>query len=268
VGVVIGGDHIWNSDKSSMADSAENARALQDYWTDLQNIVQAKLGQITDSICCDIARKILNECFRESHFPKASLLWWFERSVMEMRDRVFSHSHVEGQRHHLLLTPLSIQGIHDAVINSGHAARIALCSDSERSAEVKQHAAAFLRRQRDVDKPTSSSKVALEAILDMSEEAFMELFKERVHILLQAAAVVLCFLRIDMPGVKRCVLPSFHDFLVRYTDVTIRDGSKMLATCSVVEKQTLYFTCNMMRIAALFIPAQRGKGKHKIGSNF
>jgi hypothetical protein len=244
-----------------MTSTADQAQSLQEYWMRLRDVVRAQnSGVITDAICNEITRKILTECFRDSNsIERPILLWWFERSVLEIRNRIFAHSYLPQHTHFQMLTPLTIQGINQIVINCGLSVRTQLCSDSKNAIQVKQHAAAYLSRQNDASQTDSTSYQAFQTISRMEPDAIGKLLDKKPHILLQAAAVMMCFLRDDMPGISRCLLPTQQSFEDRYANVIIRDNSRLLE-CFAHEKRNLYFTCNLMRIAYQFIPAQRGKG--------
>jgi hypothetical protein len=244
---------------------ADQAQTLQEYWTKLRDVVQVQnSGVITDAICMELARKILSDCFRDSSIERSILLWWFERSVLEIRNRIFAHSYQPQHAHLQMLTPLTIQGINQIVINCGLSVRTQLCSDSKNATQVKHHAITYLSRQNDAGQPGSASQQALQAVSRMEPDAIGKLLDKKPHIYLQAAAVMMCFLRDDMPGISRCLLPTQQSFEDRYANVIIRDNSRLL-DCFPHEKRNLYFTCNLMRIAYQFIPAQRGKGLYVYG---
>jgi hypothetical protein len=71
---------------------------------------------------------------------------------------------------------------------------------------------------------------------------------------LQAAAAIMLYMS---SAVDYCLLHTFSDFQLRYQDAVISNGSNLLTTGSV-EQITLYFECNLIRIAHLFVPMHKG----------
>jgi hypothetical protein len=237
----------------NMSERAE----LQKYWQLLrQKVLNDNGGAISDDICVQISQKILYVCFRETKLDHPAILqWWLERSVIDIRNRVFAHNYRENA-HLQMLSALTVQRLNQDIEICGSALIDSLCSKI--SGQAKAHALAHLSQQSDFHVRSGISYQAFQTISLLEPDAVLKTFKNHL-LLLQAVAIVMCYLRSDMPGIKDHFYNSLEDFRAKYKDVKIKDGSRLLA-CSPAEEQKLFSLCNFMRIAHLFIPAERGKG--------
>jgi hypothetical protein len=227
---------------------SERAKALQGCWFQLRTEVQTLHdGVLSDEICLQLARVILWDCFRETKIEHPYVVqWWLEKCIIEIRNRVF------GRNCNIQLTAQTIGRINQHIVETGRTEGSKMRNDG------KQPLLKDFANRTDLD-----SAQAVQFISEMGPDILAELFKTRLSTLheslLQAAAVIMCYIRSDMAVINNCLLPTFEAFQDRYVDVVISDGSNVLHTAAgEQDNQSLFFMCNLIRIMLQFVPVGKG----------
>jgi hypothetical protein len=222
---------------------ATETDGLPQYWDGLKQYVFGT-GGLHDSACFVVARKVLQDCFREfKHEYPALVQWWFERSVVVIRNRFFGF---------MASRALTNEG----VIDCGAEIKCSMCSDSKDHMTMYAHALRYLSSQND-----DVSRLAHASIVGVSPDNFAKILDKKLNILLQAAAVILSYVY-DTPAARGCMLETIDDFRSRYADIIVYRTPMIANHCGPAEEANLFFTCNLIRIAHLFIPPGRGKGRY------
>jgi hypothetical protein len=228
---------------------SERAKALQGCWLQLQTEVQSiHHGVLSDKLCVQLARVILWDCFIEAKIEHPYVVqWWLEKCIIEIRNRVF------GRNCNIQLTAQTIGRINQHVVDTGRTEANKLRCDG------KQPLLSDFGNRADLD-----SAQAVQFIFEMRADALNDLFKARLSTLheslLQAAAVIMCYIRSDMAVIDECLLPTFEALQHRYANVTISDGTKVVhAAAGEQENQSLFFMCNLIRIMHKFVPVGKGE---------
>jgi hypothetical protein len=223
---------------------ATETERLPMYWDGLKQHV-FETGGLEDRTCFEVARKILQDCFRElKHEYPALVQWWFERSVFVIRNTFF------GLTASTALT-------NEDVIDCGAEIKCSMCSDSKDPTTMYAHALRYLSSQND-----DVSRLAHASIISVSPDNFAKILDKKLNVLLQAAAVILSYVY-DTPAARGCMLETVDDFWSRYADVIVDDGTTVIGDhIDPVEEANLFFSCNLIRIAQLFIPPGRAKGRY------
>jgi hypothetical protein len=223
---------------------ATETERLPVYWDGLKQLV-FETGGMDDLTCFEVARKILQDCFRElKHEYPALVQWWFEKSVFLIRNTFFG-------------TTASTALTNKDVIECGAEIKFSLCSDSKDPMAMFAHALRYLSLQND-----AVSRLAHASIVGVSPDNFAKILDKKLNVLLQAAAVILNYV-FHTPAARGCMLETIDDFRSRYADVIVDDGTTVIGHhVDPVEEANLFFSCNLIRIAQRFIPPGRAKGRY------